>query len=83
MAARGEPPGPYAGPVDDVPKALREAAYVAVGFAVIGVQRAQVRRRELARQLPDLEELLPAGFREALDIVRSALSGPPAPGRGA
>lgn len=62
-------------PVDDVEKALREAAYVAVGFAVIGVQRAQVRRRELARRLPDLEEHLPAGIREAIEVVRTALKG--------
>jgi hypothetical protein len=61
--------------VDDVEKALREAAYVAVGFAVIGVQRAQVRRRELARQLPDIEEHLPAGIREAIEVVRTALKG--------
>ena len=61
--------------MDDVEKALREAAYVAVGFAVIGVQRAQVRRRELARQLPDIEEHLPAGIREAIEVVRTALRG--------
>lgn len=60
---------------DDLPTALREAAYVAVGFAVIGVQRAQVRRRELARQLPDLEQHLPTGVKEAIDIVRTALKG--------
>lgn len=62
-------------PVDDLQEALRDAAYVAVGFAVIGVQRAQVRRRELAKQLPDLEEHLPAGLREAVEIVRTALKG--------
>lgn len=61
--------------MDDLDKALRDAAYVAVGFAVIGVQRAQVRRRELARQLPDLEQHLPAGIREAIDVVRTALKG--------
>lgn len=60
---------------DDLPTALREAAYVAVGLAVIGVQRAQVRRRELARQLPDLEQHLPTGVREAIDVVRTALKG--------
>lgn len=30
---------------------MRDAAYAAVGFGVLGFQRAQVRRRELARQL--------------------------------
>jgi hypothetical protein len=62
--------------VDDVPEALRDAAYVAVGLVVIGLQRAQVRRRELARQLPELEERLPPGVREAIDAVRSALRPP-------
>lgn len=56
-------------------KALRDAAYVAVGFAVIGVQRAQVRRRELARQLPELEERLPPALREVLETLRTSLSG--------
>ncbi len=55
-------------------RALREAAYVAVGFAVIGVQRAQVRRRELARQLAEIEQHLPAGVREILDTLRASLS---------
>lgn len=65
-------------PVDDVPEAVRDAACVAVGFVVIGLQRAQVGRRELARRLPELEERLPPGVREAIDAVRSALR-PPAP----
>ncbi len=30
---------------------MRDAAYTAVGFGVLGFQRAQVRRRQLARQL--------------------------------
>jgi uncharacterized protein HemX len=32
-------------------QALKEAAYVALGFGVMGVQRAQVRRVELTREL--------------------------------
>ena len=60
---------------EDLPTALREVAYVALGLAVIGVQRAQVRRRELVKQLPDLEQHLPTGVREAIDIVRTALKG--------
>jgi hypothetical protein len=32
-------------------ESLKDAAYVAVGFSVLGFQRAQVRRRELTRQL--------------------------------
>jgi len=37
----------------DVRTILKDAGYVAVGAAVIAVQRAQVRRRELERQLAD------------------------------
>lgn len=35
----------------DVGQALRDGAYVAIGLAVLGFQRAQVRRVELSRQL--------------------------------
>lgn len=64
------------GPVDRPPPTLRDAAYVAVGFAVLAVQRAQVRRRELSRRLRDLEEFLPPAARDALDALRH---GPPPP----
>ncbi len=32
---------------------LRDAAYIAIGMSVIGVQRAQVRREELGKQLAE------------------------------
>lgn len=35
---------------------LKDAAYTAVGFAVIGVQRAQVQRREVERWLARLRD---------------------------
>jgi hypothetical protein len=35
----------------DIGQALRDGAYVAIGLAVLGFQRAQVRRVELSRQL--------------------------------
>ena len=35
----------------DITKTLKDAAYVAVGFAVLSYQRAQVRRREIGAQL--------------------------------
>ncbi len=35
----------------DLPKTVKDATYVAVGFGVLGFQRAQVRRQELRRQL--------------------------------
>ncbi|MDP9070366.1 MAG: hypothetical protein M3N68_03590 [Actinomycetota bacterium] len=50
----------------DGPKSIKDAAYVAIGLGVMGWQRAQVRRRELAKELEerlgpalkDLEERL-------------------------
>ena len=38
---------------EEISKAARDAAYVIVGLGVLGVQRAQVRRRELTRRLAD------------------------------
>lgn len=40
--------------MDDAHSNLRDAAYTVVGFAVIGFQRAQVRRRELLHQFESL-----------------------------
>jgi hypothetical protein len=37
--------------VTDVNKTLKDAAYVAVGFGVLGFQKAQVRRQELKKQV--------------------------------
>ena len=37
----------------DVQKTLKDAAYVAVGLGVIGFQKAQVRRRELRKQVEE------------------------------
>ena len=37
-----------------VPKNLENAAYVAIGFGVIGFNKLQVRRHELTKQLRDL-----------------------------
>ena len=37
--------------LSDVTKTLKDAAYVAVGFGVLAVQKTQVRRRELQEQL--------------------------------
>ncbi len=40
--------------IGKVARALEGPAYVAVGFGVLGFQRAQVRRRELQRQMSRL-----------------------------
>jgi hypothetical protein len=37
--------------VSDAEKVLRDGAYVALGFGILGFQQAQVRRRELTRLL--------------------------------
>ena len=50
--------------VDDVTKTVREAAYVAVGFGVLGFQQAQVRRRQLASHLEEQRPSLEAQLAE-------------------
>jgi hypothetical protein len=70
--------------IDKVAKALETPAYVAVGFGVLGFQRAQVRRRELQRHMAgaantlnqklgevsgEVAERLP---REARDLLKAA-----------
>ena len=72
---------------DDAATALRDSLYTAVGFAVLGVQQAQLRRRELQRELtrlaaevdgkvePVLDDLvarLPEDLRPLASGVRSA-----------
>jgi DNA anti-recombination protein RmuC len=52
-------------PVDAVTKTLKDAAYVVVGFGVLAFQKAQVRRRELEKQLGVSTE----SFREQLTKV--------------
>jgi hypothetical protein len=42
----------------EINKALKEAAYIAVGLGVLAFQRAQVRRVELAKQLEGLPDTL-------------------------
>lgn len=50
--------GPTLVGVDDPRDLLKEAGYVAVGLGLITVQRAQVRRRELAERFGDAGEQL-------------------------
>jgi hypothetical protein len=42
--------------VADLNHALKEAAYIAVGLGVIGLQRAQVRRVEMMKQFEEARE---------------------------
>lgn len=51
-------PGP-----DEVLGAAREIGYIAVGFGVLGFQRAQVRRRELERSLRPVAQFVEAAAR--------------------
>jgi hypothetical protein len=67
----------------DVNRTLRDTAYMAVGFGILGFQRAQVRRREVERGLrqveqgiEDLGRRLPEPAREAFNSVRTAVSVP-------
>lgn len=61
--------------VANLPRALEDGAYVAVGAAVLGFQRAQVARREIEKHLPplvrDLQRDLPG---EALGIAKEAVA---------
>lgn len=57
----------------NIPKPIRDAAYVAVGFGVLGFQRAQVRRREVEKRLghrTDLGAGLEAARVQLTDLVR-------------
>jgi len=73
--------------MDDQATTLRDSLYTAVGFGVLGFQQAQLRRRELQRELsrlaaevdekvePVLDDLvarLPEDLRPLADGVRSA-----------
>lgn len=42
--------------MDDTDAGLRDALYTAVGFAILGIQQAQLRRRELQKELVRLAE---------------------------
>jgi len=56
-----------------VTETMKDAAFVTVGFGVLGFQRAQVRRHELTKQLkPQLEDLV-INVDQALQPVRQEL----------
>jgi hypothetical protein len=48
---------------------LRDAAYIAIGMGVIGVQRAQVRREELNKQFAEARSTFESHGAEAVKLV--------------
>jgi hypothetical protein len=53
--------------------ALKNAAYVAIGFGVIGFQRVQVHRRELTKQVQShVDDLVKAARRAGFRSVDSS-----------
>jgi len=54
----------------DLAKLAQDAAYVAIGFGVLGLQRAQVRRRELEKQLGALEGPLADARKEVAKTLK-------------
>ena len=56
-----------------VAKALEGPAYIAVGFGVLGFQRAQVRRRELQRRVGQLTVAVNRKMSEISDDVAERL----------
>jgi uncharacterized protein HemX len=64
--------------VTDVTQSFKDAAYVAVGFGVIGFQKAQVRRQEMNRQLRQQRQQfgdLVKGLDGAVQPVRQQIEG--------
>ena len=59
--------------VQDLTKTLKDAAYVAVGFGVIAFQKAQVRRRELEKQLETSRVQLREQFAKVADEVEERI----------
>jgi hypothetical protein len=59
---------------DDVAARLRESLYTAVGFGVLGLQQAQVRRRQLQRELSRLAAEVDEKVDPVLDDLEARLS---------
>ena len=60
--------------MDDVADRLRESLYTAVGFGVLGFQQAQVRRRQLQRDLARLAVEVDEKVEPVLDDLEARLS---------
>jgi hypothetical protein len=57
---------------DQVVEVLRDAAYIAIGFGVITVQQAQVRRRELSGRLDQVQQAVHSAGQQLVGLVRQA-----------
>jgi hypothetical protein len=60
--------------IDDAAARLRESLYTAVGFGVLGFQQAQVRRRQLQRELSRLAAEVDERVDPVLDDLEARLS---------
>lgn len=54
----------------DVTSTVKDAAYVTLGLGVLGIQKAQVRRVELAKQVADQRRLIEHQLAEASRTVQ-------------
>jgi hypothetical protein len=59
--------------VPEIPSFVKDATYVAIGFGVLGFQRAQVQRRELAGAIEDHVKLVEERLEAASGQLRSLL----------
>ena len=60
--------------MDDVGDQLRDSLYTAVGFGVLALQQAQVRRRQLQRDLAKLAVEVDEKVEPVLDDLEARLS---------
>jgi hypothetical protein len=60
--------------IDDAAARLRESLYTAVGFGVLGFQQAQVRRRQVQRELSRLAAEVDERVDPVLDDIEARLS---------
>jgi hypothetical protein len=57
----------------DVTKTIKDAAYITIGFGVLAFQKAQVRRREIEKQLEGQTIDLRAQFSKVADEVEERI----------
>ena len=67
--------------MDAPPDPLRDAAYALVGLSVVWFQKAQVARRQMVKDLPELGGQLAGVAKDVARVVRSVLEGTVPPAR--